>query len=76
MNVIPADPENQIHVVPRKRKSHATGVIVIDGSDEEEEGEQGNESSDSETDEMERRMAELEVGDPIDTISADRSRES
>jgi hypothetical protein len=76
MNVIPADPENQIPVVPRKRKRHTTGVIVIDGSDEEEEGEQGNGSSDSETDKMERRMTELEVSDSIDSISADRSRES
>jgi len=63
MNVIPSDPENQIPVVPQKRKRNTTGVIVIDGSDDEVEGEHGNESSDSETDEMERRMAELEVSD-------------
>lgn len=76
MNVIAADPEDHVPVVPRKRKRNTTGVIVIDGSDDEEEGAQGNESSDSETDEMERRMAELEVSEPIDTNSADRSRES
>lgn len=76
MNVIPADPEDQIPVVHHKRKRNTTGVIVIDGSDDEEEGLQGNESSDSETDEMERRMAELEVSISIDTTSADRSRES
>jgi len=63
MNVIPADPEEQIPVARRKRKRNTTGVIVIDGSDNEEDGEQGNDSSDSETDEMERRMAELEVSD-------------
>ena len=63
MNVIPADPEEQIPVARRKRKRNTSGVIVIDGSDNEEDGEQGNDSSDSETDEMERRMAELEVSD-------------
>lgn len=62
--MIPADPEDQIPVGPRKRKRDTTGVIVIDGSDDEEDGERGNESSDSETEEMERRMAELEVSDP------------
>ena len=61
MSVIPADPEDAIPVAPRKRKRNTTGVIVIDASDDEEEGERGNESSDSETEEMERRMAELEV---------------
>ena len=75
MNVIAADPEDHIPVVPRKRKRNTTGVIVIDGSDDEEEGAQGNESSDSETDQMERRMAELEVSDSTDPICADRSRE-